>query len=492
MVRKTISIWLVFMVGVAYCNAQVKESTLPNIVFIYADDLGYAEVGSYGQQKIRTPNIDKLAEDGIRFTQQYSSSPVCAPSRCMMLTGKHAGHAYVRSNYGKGGFTDDSELGQFPLPENAFTIGHLFQNAGYVTGAIGKWGLGMANNSGSPLKQGFDYFYGYLDQKQAHNYYPTHLWENDKWDTLPNVFFDVHEKLDPSKATDKDFERFFGKEYSVTKMAEKAVSFIERNKDNKFFLYIPFTIPHVALQAPQEFIDQYVGEFKEKPYYGQNNYAPSKYPLSTYAAMITYMDYQVGVLMEELKRLGLEENTLVIFSSDNGTTFNGGVNAAFFNSTGGLRGLKADVFEGGIRVPFIAKWPGRIKEGTVSDLPIVQYDLMATFAELTRQKVKNTDGVSFLPELLGNHSAQKGRKFIYFEFPAKGGQVAVRMGDWKAVRIGVKNTFETPWMLFNLAVDREEKQDVSALHPDLIKKAEKIFRSQHESPQLKEWEMVMP
>lgn len=469
------------------------EAQMPNVIYIYADDLGYGELGSYGQEKIKTPNLDKIAREGMRFTQHYSSAPVCAPARCMLLTGKHGGRSYIRGNYELGDFADDKEGGQMPLPEGTFTLGHLFQNAGYVTAAIGKWGLGMSNTTGDPLKQGFDYFYGYLDQKQAHNYYPTHLWENGQWDTLRNPVIDVHKKVDSTHATAEDFAYYRGVDYAITEMSEKAVSFIQANQNKPFFLYLPFTIPHVSLQAPENYIQQYVGQFEESPYYGQQRYAPTPYPLSTYAAMITYMDAQVGVIMETLKALGLDEDTIVMFSSDNGTTFNGGVRADFFNSVSGLRGLKMDIFEGGIRVPFIARWPNEIPSGTTSDLPSVQYDMMATFADLTQQTgPENTDGVSILPTLLGHAENQQGRPFLYFEYPDKGGQIAVRMGDWKAVRLNVKRNRDAPWMLFNLKRDRNETTDLAYKHPELIKKAEEIVLKEHQPAHIKEWEFINP
>ncbi|NGM60531.1 arylsulfatase [Sphingobacterium sp. SGG-5] len=471
--------------------AQDQEAQRPNVIYIYADDLGYGELGSYGQEKIKTPHLDKIAEEGMRFTQHYSSSPVCAPARCMLLTGKHAGHAYIRSNSELGGFTDDEEKGQMPLYENAFTLGHLFKNAGYTTAAIGKWGLGMANTTGSPLKQGFDYFYGYLDQKQAHNYYPTHLWENDKWDTLRNPVIDVHKKLDATTATDSDFAYYKGEDYSITKMMEKAIGFVRENKNNPFFLYLPFTIPHASLQAPDEYIKQYVGMFGEKPYYGEQRYAPTKYPLSTYAAMITYMDAQVGVILEEIKKLGIDDNTIILFSSDNGATFNGGVNASFFNSVSGLNGLKMDVYEGGIRVPFIARWPGKIEANAVSDLPSVQYDMMATFAELTNQTAPdNTDGISILPTLLGDNTNQQKHDFLYFEFPGKGGQMAVRIGDWKAVKLNVARKPDTPWKLFNLKTDRNETEDVASENQKIIERINKIVLKQHQPAHIKEWDFI--
>ncbi|MEI8099517.1 MAG: sulfatase-like hydrolase/transferase, partial [Sediminibacterium sp.] len=223
------------------CFAQSK----PNIIYIYADDMGYGELGAYGQTKIKTPNLDRMSAEGMRFTDHYSSAPVCAPARCMLLTGKHGGHTYIHGNYELGGFADSLEGGQMPLPEGIFTVGKMMQQAGYKTAAIGKWGLGMANTTGSPIKQGFDYFYGYLDQKQAHNYYPTHLWENDHWDTLQNPVINVHKQLDSTKATLADFNYYKGKEYAPAKLTEKALAFIENNKSKPFFLYLPYTLPHL-------------------------------------------------------------------------------------------------------------------------------------------------------------------------------------------------------------------------------------------------------
>lgn len=469
-----------------------KNTGKPNIIYIYADDLGYGEIGAYGQQKIKTPHLDQLAKEGIKFTQHYASAPVCAPSRAMLMTGKHAGHSYIRGNYELGGFTDKTEGGQMPLPEGTFTLPKMLKQAGYITGLVGKWGLGMPNTTGSPLKQGFDYYYGYLDQKQSHNFYPTHLWENDKSIPLNNSKIDVHSRLDSIKASDKDFEYFKGKDYSPSLMTAKAVNFINQNKDQPFFLYLPYTIPHVSLQAPEEYINKYKGQFNERPYYGQKGYASTKYPLSTYAAMITYLDDQVGIVMEQIKKLGLDENTIILFSSDNGTTFNGGVNHGFFNSVDGLRGLKMDVFEGGIRVPFIARWPGKIPAGTTSDLVSVQYDLMATLGELTEVSAGNTDGISFLPILMGKTDQQKKHDYIYFEYPEKGGQLAIRMGDWKGVKLNMKKQPSGTWLLFNLKKDRNETTDVSKKHPEIIKQFDAIVQKEHQHPHIKEWEFIDP
>lgn len=480
------------MLFAAHAFAQkAKLNKQPNIIYIYADDLGYGETGPYGQKLIKTPNLNKLAREGMKFTQHYTSTPVCAPARCMLMTGKHGGHSYIRGNYEMGGFTDAAEGGQMPLPEGTFTIPKMLKEAGYVTGMSGKWGLGMHNTTGSPNKQGFDYAYGFLDQKQSHNFYPTHLWENGKWDTLANSYVVLHKQLDSTKATDKDFEAFIGKDYAAARMTEKALTFIDNNKQKPFFLYLPYTIPHVGLQVPNDCLKEYIGKFEgEKPYYGENGYNPSEYPLSTYAAMITYLDAQVGVIMKKIKDLGLDNNTIIMFSSDNGATFNGGVQAKYFNSVAGLRGLKMDLFEGGIREPFIARWPGKIPANTTSDLISAQFDMMATFAAIAGTKTNNTDGLSLLPTLLGNNKAQKKHEYIYFEYPEKGGQVAIRMGDWKGVRINVRKDINAPWMIFNLKTDRSESTDVSSEHPELITRFNEIMTKEHQNSHLNEWEFL--
>lgn len=487
--------------GILWCitsQAQTVKKTpslrKPNIIYIYADDLGYAELGSYGQKKIKTPNLDKMAREGMRFTQHYTSAPVCAPARCMLMTGKHGGHSYIRGNYELGGFEDYTEGGQMPLPENTFTVPKMLKKAGYTTALIGKWGLGMVGTTGTPVKHGFDYYYGYLDQKQAHNFYPTHLWENDKWDSLRNPFIYVHRSLDSVKAIDADFDYYKGKDYAPAKITEKALGFIEKNKKKPFFLYLPYTIPHVSLQAPDEWVQRYKGQFDEKPYFGNKGYAANKYPLSTYAAMITYLDAQVGIIMDKVKKMGLDDNTVFMFSSDNGATFNGvgGTDVAFFNSHDGLRGFKMDVYEGGIRVPFIARWKGKIPANKVSNHISVQYDLMATLAELTRQKVDNTDGISFLQELLGNSKKQKKHTFLYFEYPEKGGQVAIRMGDWKGVRTDVRQNPAAPWQVFYLKTDRNETQNVAAENPDIVKQFEAIQKREHQAAHIKDWEFIAP
>ncbi|WP_425290859.1 arylsulfatase [Spirosoma linguale] len=480
-------------------DAVPRTAVSPNIIYIYADDLGYAELGCYGQQKIRTPNLDKLAREGIRFTQHYTSMPVCAPARCMLLTGKHSGHSYIRGNYEMGGFPDSLEGGQMPLYPGAFTIGRLLQQQGYKTACVGKWGMGMANTTGNPNEQGFDYFYGYLDQKQAHNYYPTHLWENGKPDKLNNPVIDVHRRLTPETATPEAFAYFRGNDYAIDKLAQKAQAFIRQNKSGPFFLYLPFTAPHVSLQAPEAAVKEYIGKFgdgeqrTERPYLGEQGYASTPYPRATYAAMITHMDAQIGQLMQLLKDLKIDENTLVMFSSDNGATFNGGVEAAYFNSVGKLRGLKMDVYEGGIREPMLARWPGRIKPNQTTDHVSVQYDLLATLAELVGYKRPfATDGISFLPTLLGQSSSQKQHPFLYWEYPEKGGQLAIRMGNWKAVKTNVRKDRTTPWELYDLNKDVSETTNIADKHPDIIRQANAIVAREHIPTHINEWEIVTP
>lgn len=477
---------------VCLISTLVFAQQKPNVIYIYADDMGYGELGSYGQQKIKTPNLDKIAKEGIKFTQHYTGAPVCAPARCILMTGKNSGHSYIRGNYELGGFEDENEGGQMPLPEGTFTIAKLMKQAGYVTGAIGKWGLGMNNTSGDPNKQGFDYFYGYLCQKQAHNFYPTHLWENGKWDSLKNPYIQVHKPL-AKEAPDSAFDYFKGKDYSVTKMAEKTVAFIKENRKKPFFLYLPYTGPHVSLQAPDEAVKEYIGQFNEQPYRGEKGYASTLYPKSTYAAMITYMDKQVGEIMKLLKELGLDENTIVMFSSDNGATFDaGGADINFFNSVAGLRGRKQDLYEGGIREPFIARWPGKIKPGRVTNHNSAQFDLMATLSEMTGVKAWGNDGISFLPTLLGNDNKQKKHEYLYFEFPEKGGQVAVRLGNWKGVKSNMKKNKNAPWEIYNLLTDEKETTDVASQHPELAKRFEEIMKKEHQLSHIRDWEFIDP
>lgn len=465
-----------------------QKGSKPNIIYIFADDLGYAELGCYGQKKIKTPHLDQLAKEGLKFTQYYASTPVCAPSRCQLMTGMHAGHSYIRGNYEMGGFADSLEGGQMPLYPNALTIGRMLQASGYKTACIGKWGMGMHYTTGNPNLQGFDYFYGYYDQKQAHNYYPTHLWENGKIDKLNNHVIDVHKKLDPATAKPEDFAYYRGNDYAVDKMAEKAQKFIKEHHQSPFFLYLPFTVPHLSLQAPEKIVKEYVGQFDEQPYYGQNGYASTLYPRSTYAAMITDMDRKIGDIMALLKQLNIDDNTLIMFSSDNGATFTGGVDTKYFESEGVLRGFKMDLYEGGIRVPMIARWNKKIKPNQTTDHVSVHYDMMATLAELVGYRLKETDGISFLPTLL--NKPQKKHEFVYWEYPEKGGQLAVRMGNWKGVKTNMRKNKNAQWELYDLEKDISETLNVAVQYPDVLKQLDAIVKREHTPSHLNEWEFL--
>lgn len=465
------------------------QSTKPNIVIVFADDLGYGELGCYGQRKIRTPHLDAMAAEGIRFTDFYSSSAICAASRAQLLTGFHAGHAAIRSNVemaqGPASFTDDNEKGQMPLPADAVTIAERLRSAGYATACVGKWGLGMSEAPGGPTYQGFDYFFGYLDQKQAHNYYPTHLWENGAPYPLKNKRIDVHAKIE--NPSDSAFSHFVGKEYSIDVMRGKALEFLVQHKNRPFFLYYALTLPHLALQAPPKAVAEYVGQFEETPYLGSKGYAPVKYPRSTYAAMVTYLDTQVGVLRQWLRNQGLDKNTVIIFTSDNGSAFDiGGADPAFFKTNGALRGHKGSLYEGGIRVPMIVSWPGTIKPGT-SQRIAAQYDLLATAEELAGLKMSHTDGISLVPELMGRNSQE--HPYLYFELVEYTGQQAIRMGKWKAIRRNLVKEPQSPWELYDLT-QPDEATNVAHQFPEILQKMIAIAHDQHKPGSIPDWNFL--
>jgi len=477
----------------------------PNIIYILADDLGYGDLGCYGQDKIETPNIDALARHGMKFTQHYAGSPVCAPSRYMFLTGKHPGHALIRSNHEWGERGDvwdykkavhDINLeGQFPIPDSTITLGETLQSAGYKTALIGKWGLGAPETEGVPNKQGFDYFYGYNCQRQAHNLYPPFLWENDQKIWLDNKIVVPGTKL-PEGSDPLDihsYDQFIQKEYAPALMLDAALKFIDENKNNPFFLYFASPIPHVPLQVPPEYYGKYVQKFgDEEPYPGDQGYFPHRYPRAAYAGMITYLDEQVGQLIDKIKADGVYENTLVIFTSDNGPTFNGGSQSPWFDSGGPFpsekgRG-KGYVYEGGIREPFIAAWPGVIKEGTTSDVISAFWDMMPTFNAIAGVKSPDDiDGVNLLPVLEG-HTDHVDREYLYWEFPSYGGQQAVRMGPWKGIRQNIQKG-NTSIELYNLEKDLQEQRNVADQHPEIVKKMESIMAKEHTEPDLKRFRM---
>jgi len=461
----------------------------PNIILLIADDLGYGDLGCYGQQKIRTPNLDRMATEGMRFTQAYAGNAVCAPSRCVLMTGFHPGHAYVRNN------KSVQPEGQEPIPAETITLPKLLKAQGYATGAFGKWGLGPFGSSGDPLKQGLDRFYGYNCQGKAHNFYPTTLWDNDRQVTLDNPEIDAHANKLPAGADPNNpasYKQFTGKQYSADLIAEQARQFIRDNKDRPFFLFFPTTVPHLALQVPEDSLAEYLGKWPDPPYAGGRGYLPHFAPRAAYAAMITRMDREIGRMMDLVKELGLDDNTIFLFSSDNGPLHGAhdglaGTDATFFNSAGGLRDGKGTLWEGGIREPFIVRWRGRIAAGKTCERVIGFEDMLPTLVDLAGAKdatPKNLDGISFAPTLLGKK--QQPRPFLYREFPAYGGQQSLRFGDWKAVRQNLmpkgkgKKAQPTPRIeLYNLKDDIAETKDVAAQHPDIIAKFEKIMREQH-------------
>jgi len=460
----------------------------PNVIFILADDLGYGDLGCYGQTKIRTPNLDRMAAEGMRFTQHYSGNAVCAPSRCVLMTGKHPGHAAIRNN------KEMKPEGQAPLPVGTATLPSLFKAAGYVTGGFGKWGLGGPGTTGEPLKMGFDRWFGYNCQAVAHNFYPTYLWDNDRKIPLDNPAFPSKDQFKPGENPDdpQSYRRFQGTQYSADLISEQARKFIQDHKDQPFFCYVPTTVPHLALQVPDDSLQEYIGKWPDPPYKGGNGYLPHFTPRAAYAAMITRMDAEIGRIMDLIRELSLDEKTIFVFSSDNGP-LNGehqglaGTDAAFFNCSGGLRNGKGSLYEGGFRVPGVVRWKGKIKPGTTSDRVTGFEDWLPTLLELAGLSSvlpTGTDGISFAATLRG--AAQPERPFLYREFPAYGGQQCIREGDWKLLRTNLAPTKKTiaqglkPTLeLFNIANDPHEEHDVAKDHPDVVARLTEIMKAQH-------------
>ena len=450
----------------------VQGSRLPNIVLIVADDLGWGEVGCYGQALIGTPNIDKIAENGIRFTDFYSAQAVCAPSRCSLMTGMHQGHAYIRDNgnpkdRGKARPNDLYFPGQHPIPDDTVIIPELLKTRGYATAAIGKWGLGSFGSTGDPNKQGVDLFYGFNCQVHAHNHYPRFLWRNNQKEVLPG-----------------NDRTVFGETYSQDRFTEVALQFIDDNKDRPFLLYLPFAIPHLGIQVPNESLKAFRGDIVEEDH-KHRGYLPYPEPRAGFAAMISHMDRDIGNILKRLDQHGLTENTLVIFTSDNGPTYDrlGGTDSDYFESSGPFRGRKGQLLEGGIRVPFVAQWPGKIKPGQTSDHISAFWDLLPTICEAVGcESPADIDGISFLPALTGGK--QKEHEFLYWEFPGYRGQQAVRMGKWKAIRRGLHKNPDQPFKLFDLSLDESESNDVAANHPDVVERIKAICIEEHSNSEL--------
>lgn len=461
------------MMALTCCSRPEPVQTPPNIIYILADDLGYGDLGCYGQEVVQTPNLDRLAEQGMLFTQHYAGSTVCAPSRSVLMTGRHTGHTAIRGNH-------SPVPGGRDMPSEIFTLAKLLKEAGYTTGIFGKWGLGARGTEGVPGNQGFDEFLGYLDQGRAHRYYPDYLIHNGQKFPLEGNDL-VHTVT-----------------YAPDVIQEHTLEFIRENSDTTFFAYVPSIIPHAELIAPEDtFMRMYEGTLPEEAAWDTENeggsiyagndygapdfriagYASQERPHQVFAAMVTRLDHYVGEIMDELEKQGIAGNTLIMFSSDNGPHLEGGADPGFFNSNGPLRGYKRDLYEGGIRVPMIVRWPGMIEPGSRSDHVSAFWDIMPTLAEIAGVPVPGIrDGISMLPALLGSDTQEK-HNHLYWEFHEQNGKVAVRRGKWKAVRVNVFDTTRTATELYDLEADPGEENNLAGEHPEVIKQMERIMKA---------------
>ena len=437
-----------------------QEISKPNIIYILADDLGYGDLGCYGQENIKTPFLDQMAEEGMRFTDHYAGSTVSAPSRCALMTGRHMGHAYIRGN------------GAPPLPEEKVTVAELLKEAGYKTGLIGKWGLGEKNTTGHPMNQGFDSFVGYLNQIRAHNSYPAWLWKDRDTLRLENkvqIIPETYAKGLGGVATEKNT-------HSHDVFMREATQFINANRDTSFLLYLALTIPHANNEAG--YFDSIGMETPAMMGYDTTDWPKTQ---QAHAAMISYMDRDIGELLDQLEKLGIDENTLVIFTSDNGPHKEGGADPAFFNSWGPLRGYKRDLYEGGIRVPFIAWWPGKIEAGTTSDHISAFWDFLPTACDISGAEIPaDIDGISYLPELLGQE--QKEHEHLYWEINIRGGRQAARKGKWKAVRYDMAENLGKQVELYDLSNDIGETNNVAEQYPEISKEMLQLMKDAREKP----------
>lgn len=438
-----------------------KPSDRPNIIYILADDLGYGDLSVYGQNKFETPHIDKLAAKGILFTQHYSGSTVCAPSRSALMTGMHTGHTVVRGN------REIMPEGQYPIPDETYTLAEYLKEAGYVTGAFGKWGLGYPGSEGDPNFQGFDTFYGYNCQRIGHNYYPYHLWSNQ--DSIVLV---------GNSGTDKG-------EYAPNLIHEKTLQFLEDNRDRPFFAYVPTIIPHAELLVPEDIHKQYSGKFEpETPYKGTDSgpgykvggYGSQPEPHAAFVGMVRLLDQQIGEIVKKVEQLGIADNTIIIFTSDNGPHKEGGADPDYFDSNGPFKGYKRDLYEGGIRVPMIVNWSHKIAEGSKTDHISAFWDVFPTVVDLLGGKeVAGLDGISFLPTLAGKGGDQPVHPYLYWEFHELGGRQAVRMGNWKGVKYNVLKDPTSQLELYDLSTDIGEENNVALEYPDITVEMQKIL-----------------
>jgi len=458
-ISRTVAVIGALLFAVAPVLAQAEK---PNLIYILLDDAGVNDLSCYGQKKFETPNIDALASGGMKFTQHYSGSTVCAPTRSVLMTGLHTGHTFVRGNRSM------KPEGQLPLPEGTETIASVLRDAGYTCGAFGKWGLGPPGSHGDPVHQGFDQFYGYNCQAEAHSYYPDHLWDN-----LQRVELD-------------------GKTYSHDLIMDQAFSFIRENKDRPFFCFLPVTIPHAAMHVPESYSQPFRKKFSQfEDKIGKYRGPTVENPIAAFAGMMTKLDEDVGRLMELLKELGLDENTVVFLSSDNGPHKEGGHDPVFFDSNGPFRGFKRDLYEGGIRAPLIVRWPNKIEPGTTSYLVSAHWDMMPTFCELAGvDSPKPCDGISIVPTLLSNGD-QKGHDYLYWEFYEQGGKRAARFdGHWKAVQRNLNKEADPPIEIYSLGCDQGETTDIAAQNPHKVERARQIFKDAHTPSKI--WQFKIP
>ena len=441
---------------------SVSYAEKPNIIYILADDLGYGDLSCLGQEKFKTPHIDGLKAKGMFFSQHYSGSTVCAPSRSALMTGRHTGHTFVRGN------KEVQPEGQVPIPADEVLLPEILKEAGYVSGAFGKWGLGYPGSEGDPLSQGFDVFFGYNCQRLGHHYYPYHLWENDR-----------KLILEENSGTAKGA-------YAPELIHERTLRFIEDNRDKAFFCYVASIIPHAELVAPEEYMEMFRDRLPEKkPYKGydqgpklrQGQYQSQPEPRAAFAAMVKLLDDQVGEIVAKTEELGIADRTLIIFTSDNGPHQEGGADPDYFNSNGPFRGHKRDLYEGGIRVPMIAYWPGVIKAGAKSDHISAFWDMVPTFTEIAGVETpSDIDGISLLPTLLGK-GQQREHKYLYWEFHELGGRIAIRMGKWKGVRYNVLKKPDGKMELYDLHLDPGEKKNVARKYPAVVREMERMLET---------------
>ncbi len=443
---------------------EAKENDKPNIIFIMADDLGIGDLGCYGQRQIKTPNIDNLAKTGIKFTQHYSGSTVCAPSRSSLMTGKHTGHTPIRGN--KDYRASDNRVYDQGIPHNEITVASILQNNGYNTACIGKWGLGGYKSQSTPNKMGFDYFFGYLGQANAHSYYPDFLFENEKKLELNN------------------------EKYSHDLIMEKAKDFLRQDHKEPFFLYLAPTIPHASLDIPEEWMNEYKGKFFETPYINnsERGYVTQETPRAAFAAMVSRLDYDIQNIIGILDKKGIRDNTIIIFTSDNGTHWEGGHDPNFFDSNGPFRGSKRDLYDGGIKTPFIVNWPNKITQNSTSFHKSAFWDFLPTICNIINvAPPKNSDGISYLPTLT-KEGEQKKHDYLYFEFHEQGGKQAVLKDGWKLIRLNINKPEQERYELFNIQNDPSEIANVIDQHPEMKIELKKIMDNAHEKSDIWEFE----